>query len=311
MADRNRELMEQAIRLAAECDPIDPDRIPKVGAVIAVGGQIIGAGKRGTGGPGDDDHAELNALGHVTDMAHLPEATVFTTLEPCTPLVRSQPGNSCTERLLRAQVKKVYIGILDPNQGVCGKGVLELQKHKIEVELFPNDLAQRIRLLMDRFIMAQQGLGIDILDPEPEAVLETHNTGGKYTGRCECVSPPGRDVFVFAYKGGSWWPQPNPLRQTADPRVWEFDVHFGTHGPHTIHLVKASELGINLINYYRKIARANDDRKERLRSRGLPEADVQVLYGGYPGIEMPSLPKGLESQASVHVNIATPPKAKN
>jgi pyrimidine deaminase RibD-like protein len=54
--------------------------------------------------------------------------------------------------LVRAKVKKVYVGILDPNQGVCGKGVLELQDHNIEVELFPPVLAQQIRIQNDPFI---------------------------------------------------------------------------------------------------------------------------------------------------------------
>lgn len=47
--DRDRELMEMAINLAAECQPVDPDRIPKVGAVIAIGGTIIGTGVRDPG----------------------------------------------------------------------------------------------------------------------------------------------------------------------------------------------------------------------------------------------------------------------
>ena len=99
---------------------------------------MIAAGHRG-----DEDHAGLVALRNVRDWGVLPYATVYTTLEPCTPYVRSNEGESCTNRLVRAGVKKVFIGILDPNQGVCGKGVIELQYHDIEVELFPHDLRSK------------------------------------------------------------------------------------------------------------------------------------------------------------------------
>jgi diaminohydroxyphosphoribosylaminopyrimidine deaminase / 5-amino-6-(5-phosphoribosylamino)uracil reductase len=95
---------------------------------------------RGIGAPESipserDDHAELNALRNVNNKSMLHEATVYTTLEPCTHYVRTRPGESCTERLGAAQVRKVFVGILDPNQGVCGKGVVELQSRGIEVEL--------------------------------------------------------------------------------------------------------------------------------------------------------------------------------
>ena len=116
MSDRDRELMEMAINLADECVPNDPSRIPKVGAVIAVGGHVIGAGNRDSGVyPERDNHAELNALRNVRNKAMLHEATVYTTLEPCTHYVRTRPGESCTERLGAAQVRKVFVGILDPN----------------------------------------------------------------------------------------------------------------------------------------------------------------------------------------------------
>jgi pyrimidine deaminase RibD-like protein len=57
-------LMEQALFLAEECKPRS-DSIPKVGAIIAVGGTILGRGRRGTGAEGDDQHAENNALDKV------------------------------------------------------------------------------------------------------------------------------------------------------------------------------------------------------------------------------------------------------
>src|SRR5436190_991141 len=151
MTDNDKELMGRAISLAEQCKPV-ADRIPKVGAVIAVGSTVIGKGHRGTGAPGDDDHAEKVALESVGDRGELPKATVYTTLEPCTPEVRSDPLNCCTELIRRAEVKRVFIGILDPNQGVRGKGLWELQSQKIEVELFPPDLATQIRVLNDKFI---------------------------------------------------------------------------------------------------------------------------------------------------------------
>ena len=61
---------------------------------------------------------------------------------------------------------KVVIGILDPNQGVCGKGVLLLQRADIEVELFPHDLAVKILRLNEDFVRAQQSLGIKITEPQ-------------------------------------------------------------------------------------------------------------------------------------------------
>ena len=123
-------LMNRAIEQAEQCRPI-ADRIPKVGAVIAVGGTVIGMGHRGTGQTSDDDHAEMVALRGVADRGELAKATVYTTLEPCTPEVRSDPLTCCTELIRQAEVKRVFIGILDPNQGVRGKGLWELQERGI------------------------------------------------------------------------------------------------------------------------------------------------------------------------------------
>jgi pyrimidine deaminase RibD-like protein len=87
--------MKSAIALAESRRP-ESEHIPKVGAIIAVDGVVIGKGQRGPGSPEDDQHAEKKQL-------H--KATVYTTLEPCTPTVRSDPDDCCTERLRRAGVK--------------------------------------------------------------------------------------------------------------------------------------------------------------------------------------------------------------
>lgn len=260
--------------------------------------------------PSFDRHAELIALENVRNKALPHEATVYTTLEPCTHYVRTKALESCTERLVAAQVRKVYAGILDPNQGVCGKGVVELQRCGIEVELFPHDLAQRIRNENDRFIRAQQTPGIQFRPLRPADPIETFKTGGRHAFECECINPPGSDIFIFSSRNGQWWPQPNPMRQVGQSNTWEADLFFGVHGTHTIHIVKASDLGMQLISYYRKITRVGRERKAVLEGMKLEKQDVERLWCGYPGIEMPKLPKGLDSLAAITVEIARPPENK-
>src|SRR5208337_2255628 len=117
-----RELMKLAIAEAGKCDwPAQEDESkPKVGAVITINRRVIASAHRGK-----DDHAEKIALSDVSPEDDLSKATVWTTLEPCTHAVRRKEGESCTDRLIRARVLKVVIGILDPNQEVCGKGLLK------------------------------------------------------------------------------------------------------------------------------------------------------------------------------------------
>ena len=297
----DRELMEMAIKMAAQCKPKDVS-IPKVGAVIAVEGDVIAAGHRG-----EHDHAELVALGNVADWSILPHATVYTTLEPCTHPVRTQPGESCTERLIRASVKKIYVGILDPNQGVCGKGVLELQDHDIEVELFPHDLAKEIRLQNDAFILDQKKLGIEIIDPLPNALLHTYKTEGRHIVRFKCKTAPNANIFAFNNMSGQWWPQPDSLKRVENSDEWTIETRFSVPTTHVIHIVRAKDAGLELIAYYRKIIAMNLDRKKSLEKLKLPDEDVRRLWGGFPGIAMTQLPRGLISEACVTVEIAKKP----
>jgi|ERR1022692_1430897 pyrimidine deaminase RibD-like protein len=113
---------------------------------------------RGTGREDDDEHAEWDALEKVRDKSALAGATLYTTLEPCTPPVRSKPLECCTELVLQHQIKRVFVGMLDPNQGVTGKGLLRLQEAGVEVALFPHDLSAAIRAENAAFIRSQQTL---------------------------------------------------------------------------------------------------------------------------------------------------------
>ncbi|MCI08390.1 riboflavin biosynthesis protein PYRD chloroplastic-like, partial [Trifolium medium] len=56
--------------------------------------------------------------------------TAYVTLEPCNHFGRTPP---CTEALIKARVKKVVVGMVDPNPIVASKGVDRLRNAGIEV----------------------------------------------------------------------------------------------------------------------------------------------------------------------------------
>jgi pyrimidine deaminase RibD-like protein len=293
--------MRKAIELARTCEPVDPDRNPPVGAVFAIGEVVVGQGRRGTGKLGDDEHAEHNALETIADRSQLRQATVYTTLEPCTQGVRSRPHLCCTELIRQHEVKKVFIGCLDPNQGVCGKGVLELQKHTIEVELFPPDLAQEIRILMARFNAAQQLLGVRIINPPARNIIITASPKGTYKLRFECNTTPDDNVIAITNRNGSWWPQPGSPQKVAE-REWEFEIRYGSFGTQEVHIVTVSDAGSVLIDYFWQTAGQTERRRSRL-SEKLGDAEARLLDGDMSGIPMGHLPKGLRSEGFVITEI--------
>ncbi|MCC7431730.1 bifunctional diaminohydroxyphosphoribosylaminopyrimidine deaminase/5-amino-6-(5-phosphoribosylamino)uracil reductase RibD [bacterium] len=100
---------------------------PLVGCVIVKNDKIIGEGFHEEFG---EAHAEINALKSCKEP---PEgSTIFVTLEPCCHFGKTPP---CTEALIKAKPAKIIVGTLDPNPLVYGKGVKELRKNGIEVEI--------------------------------------------------------------------------------------------------------------------------------------------------------------------------------
>ncbi|MDD5922420.1 MAG: bifunctional diaminohydroxyphosphoribosylaminopyrimidine deaminase/5-amino-6-(5-phosphoribosylamino)uracil reductase RibD [Eubacteriales bacterium] len=117
--------MRKAISLALQGGGyVNPN--PRVGAVIVKNGRIIGEGWHAKYG---DLHAERNALKNCTEDPK--DAEIYVTLEPCCHYGKQPP---CTEALLAAGIRKVYIGSRDPNPLVHGKGAAFLKEHGIEVE---------------------------------------------------------------------------------------------------------------------------------------------------------------------------------
>ena len=111
--------MELAIEQARKSVDLEGGAVrPKVGAVVVIDGKVMATAYRGELGEGE--HAEYTALERKLEQATLAGATVYTTLEPCT--TRNHPRIPCAKHLIDRRIKRVVIGMLDPNPAICGKG---------------------------------------------------------------------------------------------------------------------------------------------------------------------------------------------
>ncbi len=121
--------MDIAINESRKCSGEDGRVTPKVGAVLAIGGKLIGKARRGQLSPGE--HAEYTLLDKILDDRNISGSTLYTTLEPCT--TRNHPKVPCAKRIIDRRVERVVIGILDPNWKIKGEGFWRLREAGIEV----------------------------------------------------------------------------------------------------------------------------------------------------------------------------------
>jgi diaminohydroxyphosphoribosylaminopyrimidine deaminase / 5-amino-6-(5-phosphoribosylamino)uracil reductase len=110
-------MMRRAIELAL-LGRYTTDPNPRVGCVIARDERVVGEGSHRKSG---EAHAEALALAAAGEAAR--GATAYVTLEPHCHRSRTPP---CTDALIRAGVKRVVCGMLDPNPQVSGAGVKQL-----------------------------------------------------------------------------------------------------------------------------------------------------------------------------------------
>ena len=126
MSDIDQQSMREAVLVAASarltCRPN-----PWVGAVI-----VASDGRRFSGftQPVGQSHAEAVALRAAGDAAR--SATMYVTLEPCNHHGRTPP---CTEAIIAAGIKRVVVGVSDPDSRVAGSGLARLRDAGVQVDV--------------------------------------------------------------------------------------------------------------------------------------------------------------------------------
>src|SRR5215218_8980827 len=108
---------------------------PLVGAVVVREGLVVGEGWHERAG---GDHAEIAALRRSGSDAR--GADLYVTLEPCNHRGKTPP---CTDAILRAGIRRVVAGHLDPNPRMRGHSVELLREAGLEVEVLDEDLFEK------------------------------------------------------------------------------------------------------------------------------------------------------------------------
>lgn len=119
------EYMRRALELARKGEGHTSPN-PMVGCVVVKDGRIISEGYHEKYG---EFHAERNALTRCTEDTT--GADLYVTLEPCCHQGKTPP---CTDIIIEKKIARVFVGSMDSNPLVAGKGVQILREHGIYVE---------------------------------------------------------------------------------------------------------------------------------------------------------------------------------
>lgn len=117
--------MKKALELAKKGEGyVSPN--PLVGAVVVKEGEIVGSGYHQKAGT---PHAEVHAIEDAGEKAK--GATLYVNLEPCCHIGKTP---ACSLKIINSDIKRLVVGMVDPNPKVAGKGIEQLKKAGIEIK---------------------------------------------------------------------------------------------------------------------------------------------------------------------------------
>jgi diaminohydroxyphosphoribosylaminopyrimidine deaminase / 5-amino-6-(5-phosphoribosylamino)uracil reductase len=138
----NDKFMRECFRLAQQgAGGVSPN--PLVGALLVKNGKIVARGyHRQFGAP----HAEVDCLKHFKGSPK--GLTLYVNLEPCAFQGKTPP---CADLIIRSGIKRVVIGMKDPNPMVNGSGIRKLRQAGIGVEM---GVLKREAEMLNKFFVA-------------------------------------------------------------------------------------------------------------------------------------------------------------
>ncbi len=148
LRDDDKRWMMRALRLAEKGrGRTSPN--PMVGAVLVKDGEVVGEGYHARAG---EDHAEIIALKRAGEEAR--GATLYINLEPCPHFGKTPP---CAPAVIQAGVRRVVVGMEDPNPLVAGRGLEMLRSASLEVEVgVLQEDCQRLNEAFSKYIRTKQ-----------------------------------------------------------------------------------------------------------------------------------------------------------
>jgi diaminohydroxyphosphoribosylaminopyrimidine deaminase/5-amino-6-(5-phosphoribosylamino)uracil reductase len=254
--------MKKVLRLAGKASGMTSPN-PMVGAVLIKNGKIIAEDyhrKPGT------SHAEALVIDKAGEKAK--GATLYVNLEPCCHTDKRTPP--CTKAIIKAGVKKVFIGMKDPNPKVSGKGIAELRGAGINVvsgvleedSMKLNEAYAKYTMTKKPFVILKVAMTLDgkIATPEGESKWITgekarelvHKTRGSVDAVMTAIGTikaddPQLTARVLAsashlkrqgFKGSSI---KNPIRIVIDPEIEiPIDAKILNIPPETVIIAKRS-----------------------------------------------------------------------
>ena len=288
---KKEEYMRRALELARKGEGHTSPN-PMVGCVVVKDGRIISEGYHEKYG---EFHAERNALTRCTEDTA--GADLYVTLEPCCHQGKTPP---CTDIIIEKKIARVFVGSMDSNPLVAGKGVQILRDHGIYVEtgildaecrklneVFYHYIATKTPFVVMKYAMTLDGK-IACATGDSKWVIgeiartQVHRMRGRYRGIMVGIGTVLADdpMLNCRVEGGV-----DPVRIICDSNL---------HIPTESQIVKTA-LDIETIVACSQEALESERKQEKIRR--LKEAGIQIIgTEGAHGVNLVELMKKLGGQ---------------
>ena len=284
---KKEEYMRRALELARKGEGHTSPN-PMVGCVVVKDGRIISEGYHEKYG---EFHAERNALTRCTEDTA--GADLYVTLEPCCHQGKTPP---CTDIIIEKKIARVFVGSMDSNPLVAGKGVQILRDHGIYVEtgildaecrklneVFYHYIATKTPFVVMKYAMTLDGkiacaTGDSKWVTGEIARTQVHRMRGRYRGIMVGI---GTDPMLNCRVEGGV----DPVRIICDSNL---------HIPTESQIVKTAS-DIETIVACSQEALESERKQEKIRR--LKEAGIQIIgTEGAHGVNLVELMKKLGGQ---------------